>query len=114
MNPISALSGTISGGNVPSIGLPMTPADGPAGLTPAIGRPADSPGFDKMLYEAVQQIDGMHHTADQAMKVHLAGGDVTQVEALTAFRKADLATRMMLQVRNKLVDAFNEVKQLRM
>jgi len=42
----------------------------------------------------------------------LTGGDVNEAEVLTAVQKADLAFRMLLQVRNKLVEAYREVQQI--
>jgi flagellar hook-basal body complex protein FliE len=38
---------------------------------------------------------------------------VNPAEVLTAVQKADLAFRMMMQIRNKLVAAYQEVKDLR-
>ncbi|MAG93002.1 MAG: flagellar hook-basal body complex protein FliE, partial [Planctomycetaceae bacterium] len=42
------------------------------------------------------------------------GGDVTKVEVLSSIKKADLALRTMIQVRNKMLDAYREVINLRM
>ena len=42
------------------------------------------------------------------------GEDVTQIEAMTAMKKADLAMRLMIQVRNKIMDAYTEIKQMQM
>ena len=42
----------------------------------------------------------------------ISGGEITQVEVATALKKADLSLRMMLQVRNKLLDAYNEIRQM--
>ena len=39
-------------------------------------------------------------------------GNVNQAEVLTAVQKADLAFRMMLQVRNKLIEAYHELQQI--
>jgi len=55
----------------------------------------------------------MQTEADFAVMQALSGEDVTQVEVMAAVKKADLALRMMLQVRNKLLDAYNEVQQIR-
>ena len=35
-----------------------------------------------------------------------AGDDMTQIEAMTAMKKADLALRLMIQIRNKIMDAY--------
>ena len=42
----------------------------------------------------------------------LTGGDVNEAEVLTSVQKADLAFRMLLQVRNKLIEAYREVQQI--
>jgi flagellar hook-basal body complex protein FliE len=41
------------------------------------------------------------------------GGDVSPAEVLTAVQKADIAFKMMLQIRNKLVSAYEEVEAIR-
>ena len=41
------------------------------------------------------------------------GGDVNAAEVLTAVQKADLSFRMMMQIRNKLVQAYQEIKEIR-
>ncbi|MEM7812508.1 MAG: flagellar hook-basal body complex protein FliE [Planctomycetota bacterium] len=98
MSPISAL-----------------PSLSPPGLTGAGAVPAAGGGnldFGRMLLEAVGRVDGMEKSAHTKLLDHLAGEGVTQVEALAAFRQADMALRLMLQVRNKLLEAFNEIKQV--
>ena len=52
-------------------------------------------------------------TIDQAVEKLVTGGDVSPAEVLTAVQKADLAFRMMMQIRNKIMAAYDEVKQIR-
>ena len=52
----------------------------------------------------------MQADADKAVEKLATGGDVNPAEVLTAVQKADIAFQMMIQVRNKLVDAFTEIK----
>ncbi|HEX6984971.1 MAG TPA: flagellar hook-basal body complex protein FliE [Planctomycetaceae bacterium] len=83
-------------------------------LAPAL--PEDTPTgptFSDLLAEAVGRGAALQTEADLTVMHALAGGDVTQVEVLSAVKKADLALRMMLQVRNKLLDAYNEIQQIR-
>lgn len=54
----------------------------------------------------------MQLNADDMVHSMLTGGEVNEAEALTAVQKADLAFRMLLQVRNKLVDAYREIQQI--
>jgi flagellar hook-basal body complex protein FliE len=72
-----------------------------------------SPSFKEFMLQAIDQVNAMQLDADQSVEQLLTGGDVNPAEVLTAVQKADLSFRMMLQVRNKLVQAFQEIKELR-
>ena len=54
----------------------------------------------------------MQSGADAMVNTMLTGGDVNEAEVLTSVQKADLAFRMLLQIRNKLMDAYREVQQI--
>ena len=79
------------------------------------GPPAAEGGasFKDFLLESIQQVNSMQQDADQAVEKLFSGGDVNPAEVLTAVQKADLAFRMMMQVRNKLVAAYQEVQNIR-
>lgn len=89
----------------------------PPAMLPAVpvagGEAASGPAFSDLLRQAVERTGSMQQEADLTVMHGLAGGDVTQVEVMSAVKKADLALRMMLQVRNKLLDAYNEIQQIR-
>ncbi len=87
-----------------------------AALAPSIGGvgPAkDSSAFKDFLLDSIQQVNQMQQEADTAVEKLATGGDVNPVEVLTAVQKADLAFKMMIQVRNKLVQAYEEVQAIR-
>lgn len=52
-------------------------------------------------------------TAHQAVETALLGGDITQAEVMASVKKADLSVRMLIQIRNKVVEALNEVQQMK-
>ena len=61
----------------------------------------------------IEQVNRLQQDAEMAIE-DLASGkrdDVDQV--LIAKQKADLAFQMLLQVRNKLMEAYDEIKQMR-
>ena len=68
--------------------------------------------FAEMLIGEVKQVNEMQMTADGNVNAMLTGGDVSEAEVLTSVQKADLAFRMMLQVRNKLMEAYREIQQI--
>ena len=55
----------------------------------------------------------MQADADRAVETLMTGGDANPAEVLSAVQKADLTFRMMMQVRNKLVAAYQEIKEVR-
>ncbi len=70
--------------------------------------------FQQMLLHSLDEAAGLQKASQSGIEQALTGGDVTQVEALTAMKKADLTLRMMLQIRNRVLDAYNEIQQMRM
>jgi flagellar hook-basal body complex protein FliE len=81
--------------------------------TPGATKADPSGGFKDMLLDAIGQVNTMQQDADHAVEALFTGGDVNPAEVLTAVQKADMAFRMMMQVRNKMVAAFEEIKNIR-
>jgi flagellar hook-basal body complex protein FliE len=77
--------------------------------------PADpaAPSFKDILLENLKQVNRLQQEATTAVE-DLATGKRNDVEGvLIATQKADLAFKMMLSVRNKVMAAYEEVKQMR-
>jgi flagellar hook-basal body complex protein FliE len=100
---------TAAGMNMPQA-LAAAPAEAPI----AAAAPRPGPSFEGLLLESLSQVDQLDQASQSAIAGALAGGDLTQAEVLVSVKKADLAFRTMLQIRNKLVEAYNELKNLRM
>lgn len=90
---------------------PLKPAAGSP--LPASGK-VDDGGFQGLLKSTLQQTANLQNQAQQSIEDRLAGGDLTNAEVFTDLRKADLAMRMLLQIRNKLLESFNEIKQMQL
>lgn len=95
-------------GSLQNLALPKTIAD----LNSQVSG-AGNTSFQNLLADSLNQVNSMQAASQTAIEKSLAGGDITQVEVFTAVKKADLALRMMLQMRNKAMEAFEEIKQLR-
>jgi flagellar hook-basal body complex protein FliE len=76
--------------------------------------PSQNPMFSDMLLEQLGQVNALDQSAHAAVEKSLSGGDITQVEVFTEMKKADLALRMMIQMHNKIFDAYSEIKQMQM
>jgi flagellar hook-basal body complex protein FliE len=80
---------------------------------PGADSPAGTPSFKDVLLQGIDQVNSMQQQADHAVESLLTGGEVNPAEVLTAVQKADLAFRMAMQIRNKLVTAWQEVQAVR-
>lgn len=73
--------------------------------------------FQNVLFQSLDQVNRLDAESQNAIAQGLAGGgegELTQAEIFMAVKKADLAFRTMLQIRNKVLEAYNEIKQMRM
>jgi flagellar hook-basal body complex protein FliE len=69
-------------------------------------------GFGAVLKDAMKEINQLQNNADQAIsKVELENSGSIH-EAMIALEKADISFRAMIQVRNKLIDAYQEVMRM--
>ena len=85
----------------------------PGGVAGAASPQPGGTNFKDFLLDSIQQVNSMQQDADRAVESLATGGDVNPAEVMTAVQKADLAFKMMMQVRNKLVAAYQEVKDIR-
>lgn len=65
-----------------------------------------------LMIDKAQEVNNMQHQANSMVHELLTGGDVNSAEVLTSVQKADMAFRTLLQVRNKLIEAYREVLQI--
>lgn len=74
---------------------------------------AGGPSFKDVLVDSIQQVNTMQLDADQAVETLFTGGEINPAEVLTAVQKADLAFRLTMQMRNKIMDVYQEIKDIR-
>jgi flagellar hook-basal body complex protein FliE len=92
------------------VGSPVPVARGLEALAPA---PPTATGgsFADALGQAIGRVDGLQLAADQqAAEVATGGGNLH--ETALALEKADVALRVATKVRNKLVEAYQEVMRM--
>ena len=77
--------------------------------------PAAKPGqFEQVLQNSIQTIEQFQTQANQTVGKFLAGETEELHTAALATQKAELAFDLGLQVRNKIVDAYQEVMKMQM
>ncbi|HEX3998330.1 MAG TPA: flagellar hook-basal body complex protein FliE [Pirellulales bacterium] len=94
--------------------IPLPPLTGPtAAAGSGASSSSDGPSFKDFLLNSIQQVNSMQQDADKAVEEMFTGGDTDPATVLTAVQKADMAFRMMMQIRNKLSSAYDEFKNIR-
>jgi flagellar hook-basal body complex protein FliE len=69
-------------------------------------------GFAKVLDHFLGEANAQHAQADQAVQ-RLMDGDMEDLhEVMLKVSQADLSFRMMLEMRNKMLDAYTEISRL--
>jgi len=86
---------------------------------PAVGLPGQSPRapvsgteFGAALKEAVADLEKVQGEADRAVTKFASGEDVDLHTVMLSVQKAELSFRLMLEVRNKLIEAYREVMRM--
>lgn len=98
MNPVSSI------GSLTALS-PLMPA-----RTEAAG---GGSSFKDVLLSSIEEVNSMQQAADRAVEQLATGGDASPAEVLTAVQKADIAFRLMMQIRNKIVQAYQEIQNIR-
>jgi flagellar hook-basal body complex protein FliE len=94
-------------GGVGPVGPPRPPA-GPGGPGEVGGK-----NFAQFLEEKIGEVNQLQQNADKAIQDLAAGKEQDINKVVSAAEKANLAFQMMVQIRNKLVDAYQEIMRIR-
>jgi len=89
----------------------LQPAVVPPSLTPATSAPAGS-SFDGFLGNMVSEVSAKQAAAGAAMKEVMAGGNMPLHQAMIAVQEASVSFQLMVEVRNKLLDSYQELMRM--
>jgi flagellar hook-basal body complex protein FliE len=88
-------------GNAPLVAPAET-----SGAKPAAGK---SPSFGEVLKDSLKQVNSLQEEADASIQSLATGGAASLHDTMLAIQKAELSFKLMMQVRNKIVEAYQEV-----
>ncbi|MGQ9474359.1 MAG: flagellar hook-basal body complex protein FliE [Candidatus Caldatribacteriaceae bacterium] len=71
-------------------------------------------GFGKMLLDALQEVNDLQIEADRAIQDVVLGKEEDLHRAMIALEKANLALGLTVQVRNKVVEAYQEIMRMQL
>jgi flagellar hook-basal body complex protein FliE len=98
MSPITAITA-----------IPLTAPTSSIASTPGQG----TGGFGSALKSAIQNVDGYQQDANQAINQFLQGnGELHNVALVT--QRAEMAFDLAVQIRNKVISAYQEVMKMQL
>jgi len=77
------------------------------------GRSGGGAGFKDILAREIGEVNRAQLDAEKAISDLAAGKTRNVTEVMAAVEKADLAFRNLMAVRNKIIDAYKEIQQMR-
>ena len=122
MSPIPAIAPTAAG-IIPNAGL-VTP-DATSLSTTGIQMPDElaqplsttpvqptSDSFANMLGQMVSDVNGQQNVSAQAVSALQSGQNVPLHQAVIAMEEANVSFQLMVEVRNRLLDAYQEIMRM--
>lgn len=77
-----------------------------------LGPDVKGKSFADTLNEAVNQVNTLQKVADKKMEDLATGKAKSIPDVMIATEKADVALKLMVQVRNKIIDAYQEIMKM--
>jgi flagellar hook-basal body complex protein FliE len=100
------INGIVSG--IPSIATGLS-----TGVTGTANGQAPASSFADVFQSAVSDVDTLQNSADQQVANLLHGtGNADVGGTMVSVEKADVAFQLMMQVRNKVVSAYQEMEKM--
>lgn len=72
----------------------------------------DNKSFFQMMSESVDKVNEVQLQADRAAKELAAGRNKNIHETMLMLEKADMSFHLMMQVRNKVIEAYREIMRM--
>jgi flagellar hook-basal body complex protein FliE len=96
---------TIGLGGLPNVYVPGAGA-------PDSGTGLGDLSFSDVLKNAVSTVDALHDNAAAQVTNVLRGGGGDMNDVMIAVEKADVSFQLMMQVRNKIVSAYQDIEKM--
>lgn len=78
----------------------------------AEGSSTNAPKFSETLKDMINQVDQMQSDSAQKVENFMAGTEGNIHEVMAAVEEARLSFQLMMEIRNKLLDSYQEVMRM--
>jgi flagellar hook-basal body complex protein FliE len=115
---LTQLSSLLQGGGAAATPSTISPADLPQSspelelTAPGATSASDSSSFQNMLGGFVQEVSDKQAAASQAVSGLLSGKNVSLHQAMISVEEASVSFQLMVEVRNRLLDSYQELMRM--
>src|SRR6266446_5639174 len=93
---------------IATVSLPQQPGS----VQPSPALAGDSGSFATLLQHSLDHVNGLQHDADAAARAFALGQAPSVHDTMITMEKADLSLRLTTKVRNKVVEAYQEIMRM--
>lgn len=92
---------------------PILPKEIPDPISgPAAAEKADGKSFTEILADSIGEVNALHADADQAVRDLSSGKSNDLHTTMIAMQKAEMSMRLLVEVRNKVITAYQEIMRI--
>lgn len=81
---------------------------------PAVTSKTSGPDFKTVLIDHLEEVNRLQKEADSGVQKLLTGETENVAEVFATVNKAGIAFDLLMEIRNKLTDAYQEIQQMRL
>lgn len=70
------------------------------------------PDFGRFLWEQLKEIDAKEKLAEEAIQALAKGEDIDLAEVAMKISQADNSMKLLLRIRNKILEAYQEIMRM--
>ena len=96
---------------IPGPALPVDPTQPTGSAKPTAA--VEGKSFREVLLSSLDEVNRLQEEADQGVQKLLTGETENVSEVLAAVNKAGVAFDLLMEIRNKLTEAYREIQQMR-
>ncbi|MBA4032076.1 MAG: flagellar hook-basal body complex protein FliE [Planctomyces sp.] len=99
---------------VPGLQSPFGAWSQPLAMPSSAAAAVPQASFAELFSQSLEAVNGHQNRMHADIAGSLTGNDLSMVETFSAAREADLALKLTLQIRNKLIEAYREIQNMQL
>jgi len=111
---LGQIEATLQTATTPTSASSATPSAASGIQSPSLPSGAGNVSFSDLLSNAIGEVENARNSAAQSVDQFLSGSGDDLHSVILASQRADLEFQMFMQVRNKVVSAYQEIMKIQM